>query len=267
MKTYIISLKRSVERRDYIKKHVENLELNFEIVDAVDGSTFSQENLIEFCDMDAVSMNRHWLSNGAIACSLSHLKVYERFLKSDDRSCFIVEDDVILPLNIKNILADIANEVLEDEVILLYYTSFYKCLFSIRNAVKVDSAQLLYPMDVTHPITAAAYVVGKQAARQLANSILPVKVSADCWSHFYDQKCFKSFRVLYPSPIRVKNFKSTIDYLEKNSWLGKLSNTIQEKKIPIFFQIMRLIRKIRVLLMSSRFYLVDETSPIDENLN
>jgi len=266
MKTYIISLARSQERRQYITKHVQSLALDFSLVDAIDGSAFSNKDLPTFCEMSIVNANRHWLSNGAIACSLSHLKAYNFFLASQDKCCFIIEDDVILPNSINERLIELELNIHDDEVILLYYTSFHKCYFSKINSINLQYGQLVYPMDISHPITAAAYIIGRKAAEKLVNTILPIKAAADSWSYFYEKKCFSSFRVLYPPTIRVKNFKSTIDYLDKDSWLGKLSNHVQEKKIPMIFQLAKMIRKIRVWIMSSRFYLIDKISPINEEL-
>jgi len=51
---------------------------------------------------------------------MSHKIAYKKFLETTDDSACIIEDDAVLPSNIKSILKEISNEIKSDEVILLY---------------------------------------------------------------------------------------------------------------------------------------------------
>lgn len=267
MKTYAISLKRVVERRNYILDHLSSLKLDYQLIDAVDGSQLTDEELQRSCDMKKVNQLRWWLSNGAIACAMSHQEAYKCFLKSDDKAAFIIEDDVVLPENIESLLGEIEKEIQDSEIILLYYTSFKPALFSAVNARMLTDGGLYYPMDIAQPITAAAYVIGRQAANNLVKKFHPIRVTADCWGHFYNDDSFNSLRVHYPAKVSTKNFKSSIDYLQPGSWKSKFASFVNKHQVPIIYQYLQKKRKQRLNSMLGHFQLTEDDSPIDLKLN
>jgi len=262
MKTYAISLKRVSERYNYIRTHVEERGLDFELIDAVDGSQLSDARLAETCDMKKVEKLRWWLSNGAIACAMSHQLAYERLINSKEKAAFIVEDDVILPSNIQQLLTEIEAEIRPTEIVLLYYTSFKPAKFSSIGGRKLSSGGLYYPMDIAQPITAAAYVIGREAAKRLKESFYPIRTTADCWGHFYNDGNFDSLRVHFPALVKTKNFKSSIDYLKPGSLKSKLAAFINQHQIPPFYQYLQKKRQKRLDSMLGHFVLVEEESPI-----
>jgi glycosyl transferase family 25 len=267
MKTYVITLERSIERYRYIKKHVIERLLDYEIIPAVDGSKLKEDDLIKLTDYEKVKRLRWWLTDGAIGCALSHLNAYQAFLNTNDNAAFIIEDDVNLPADINNLLFEIEKVVRPDEIILLYYTSFKPTKFSTVGSVKLSKGGLYYPMDIGEPISAAAYTIGKEAALNLKNKILPIRVTADNWSYFYEISAFSTLRVHFPAQINTKNFKSSIDYLPKNSFKSKISNFVNRYKIFPLFQIFNYLRKKRLNKMLYHFSLCDEISPTYKKLN
>jgi len=263
MNTYVITLERSKQRSNYIKKHAINRGLDFQIVPAIDGLLLKQIDIEKTCNVEIVNRHRYWLTNGAIGCALSHLKAYNEFLRTDRESAFIIEDDVLLPKNIKNILSEIDREIKTNEIILLYYVSFKPAFFSSKGKINLSEGGLYYPIDINQPITAAAYIIGREAALNLSKMIIPIQVAADSWGYYYSKGAFNSMRVLFPSPILTKNFKSTIDYLKKGSLKQVVSEIINEYKIPIFYNILKFIRKRNLSKMLNHFTIIDDPSPID----
>ena len=268
MKTYVISLKKAKERSKYIEKHINELELDYEIIPAVDGSLLSREEINNECNTEKVDRLRWWLTNGAIGCALSHKLAYKKFLDTNENSVFIIEDDIVLPVNIKSILEEISKEIKPNEIILLYYTSFKPAQFSKIKGVQLSvnpKQQLYFPMDIKQPITAAAYCIGRDSAKNILKVNTPIEVTADSWHDFYSKNAFESFRVLYPSTLKTKNFKSSIDYLGDNTVKSRLSNFINSYKIPILYQFVRHIRKKRLNSMLHHFSLTNIESPLSKN--
>lgn len=60
MKIYVISLKRSPERREYIKKQLDDLSIEFEFFDAVDGRVEPPHPLFKSYNYT----KRLWLTSG-----------------------------------------------------------------------------------------------------------------------------------------------------------------------------------------------------------
>ncbi|MFN0118101.1 MAG: glycosyltransferase family 25 protein [Elusimicrobiota bacterium] len=266
MKTLAISLQRSKERRSYITQHLAEGDIDFEIIDAIDGAKLTEHEVELYCDVQKVKELGWWLTPGAIGCALSHLKAYRILVKNDLPYAFIVEDDVILPSNIKQILENIANNLKQSEIILLYYASFGDCKLSSIGSEEISNQKLCYPMNIEQTITASAYIITNEAARNMIDSILPISVTADSWHYFYRKNAFSSFRCLFPLAIKTKHFKSSIDYIPADSLKAKIAILIDRYKIPPAFQLLKLIRKHRANRMNKRFTLTQESSPIYQAL-
>lgn len=267
MKTYAIVLERSKERSNYIAAHLANRKLDYQLVSAIDGRTLTPEDIEACCDMEQVNKYRSWLSNGAIGCALSHLKAYKELIATGEKAAFIVEDDAVLPENISDLLHEMEDHIKDSEVILLYYASFRPALFSAAGSTAISSGLLCFPMDIRQTITATAYVIGRSAARNLENSILPICVTADAWYHYYHEKeCFTSFRVLFPLMVKTRNFKSAIDYIPKGSLKSRFSAFIDRFRIPFLYQMVRRNRLKRAAGMTGHFSLTDDVSPIFKNI-
>ncbi|EAY26307.1 glycosyltransferase family 25 protein [Microscilla marina] len=266
MKTFVVSLKRAKNRYAYIRQHVAGRKLDYKIIDAVDGSLLTEKEIEENCNMEQVDKYRWWLSNGAIGCALSHLNAYEEFLATGDKAAFIIEDDVLLPETITDLLLEIENEIKPSEIILLYYASFAPAKFSTIGERKLSNSGLYYPIDPKQTITAAAYVIGRTAALNLKENIRPIEVTADSWEHYYAKGFFESLRVQYPSFISIKNFKSSIDYHEFGSIKHKISTFINDYKIPVLYQLLKHKRKKQLDKMLNHFSLTDEPSPIYQKM-
>jgi glycosyl transferase, family 25 len=266
MKTYAIALRRSKERYQYVQRHLKAHGLDYKVIDAVDGSKLTDRDLTAKCNMEEVNKLRWWLTNGAIGCALSHNACYEALVKSKDKAAFIVEDDVVLPADIKQILADIENEIDSNEVILLYFTSFGECKLSSIGKKDISNGSLVFPIDLRQTITATAYVIGRDAAEGMIKVVNPVSVTADSWDYFYQKGAFKSFRVHYPSLVKITNFKSSIDYMPSASFTAKATKFVNEYKIPFAYQLLHFLRKRRLSKMLNHFSLTNERSPIWINM-
>jgi glycosyl transferase family 25 len=129
-----------------------------------------------------VARHPGWLNPGAIGCALSHRRAYEEIRSSLDDVALVLEDDVTLPPWIAGLCARVGSEMEGREIVLLYFRAFGVCRFSARDAVDLSTAtRLMYPIDAQQPITAAAYLISRAAARSLSEAIVPVRAAADSW--------------------------------------------------------------------------------------
>lgn len=264
MKTFIISLERAKERRSYIIQHISQFNLDYQLIDAIDGDTLTQQDIEINCDIQKVNQLRWWLSNSAIGCALSHYNAYKEYLKTGDKAGFIVEDDVMLPLGINKILDDVEAAINENEIILLHYSSAQPIEISIQARHELSSGTLMYPLNFFG--SAAAYVIGWKAAQSLIKDIRPISVTSDCWHHYYKMGSFQSFRVLYPPMVGITPFKSSINYFNNRFITNFISTVINKYKIPIIYQYLKYKRKRKSKFLSSNFSLTDKVSPIYLNI-
>ena len=88
MNIVVISDKNNEVRRQNIIKEFSNNDLDFKFFDAIMANKMSKEELA------TKSIKDTFLSPSEIGCALSHCGVYDEFLKSDEKSIMICEDDI-----------------------------------------------------------------------------------------------------------------------------------------------------------------------------
>ena len=90
---FVISLKSDEARRQKLKERFKNYG-EFRLVEATDGRAMSAKEYYGYA-LPSLEAYGRLLSPSEIGCSLSHMRAYEEFLKSDARLALILEDDVI----------------------------------------------------------------------------------------------------------------------------------------------------------------------------
>src|SRR4051812_32600422 len=128
MKAYAISLPRLTTRRASVVEQLARTQLDFEVVDGIDGYALTPQERAELLTEDGARAWR-WLAPGAIGAALSHLRVYEQMT---DDVALVVEDDVVLPSTIADLSRRVASEMHGREIVLLYFRSHEQCRFSAR---------------------------------------------------------------------------------------------------------------------------------------
>jgi len=99
-RAYLINLDRAVERLERMKKEFEKTGIDYERISAVDAKNLKGDEYIvkNKYDRDLIS--------GEIGCYLSHVETLQKFLESDYEFGLIIEDDAILPENLKSIIEE-----------------------------------------------------------------------------------------------------------------------------------------------------------------
>ncbi|MGL4769363.1 MAG: glycosyltransferase family 25 protein [Plesiomonas shigelloides] len=177
MLTYIISLAESQDRRNYIIEQASSKKLAFEIIDAVNGKNIAN-NLLSILKKE----HSYAVTPGEIGCSLSHLVAYKKLLDSNHEAALILEDDVIIPDGINNLLLSISKKVdkKNPNVYLLSKVNHFnkKKEITISDKIAIHEA---YNACFTH-----AYIINRKAAKNLLDKLLPIWCVADQWSTFKD---------------------------------------------------------------------------------
>lgn len=269
MKVFVISLTRAPERRKFMISQLERLKLDYEIVDAVDFMEMTEEDFNTKVDQNAVAKDIKYFTKGLQACSLSHIKTYEKIALEDLTHALILEDDAVIPHNINELLNDITPQLKDNEIISLSYYHRWENCISLSNKHNTNISgenSLYYPTNLHHLGSAMAYVISKNAAINMAKSNFPVKIIVDHWGKHYDNGGFDSFRCLYPQQLLPAPFNSMIDYPNSNRILNMISQYIRKYKIPILYSL--LLKKDKSSLnFKYNIVLVNEPPYLEDNLH
>jgi GR25 family glycosyltransferase involved in LPS biosynthesis len=139
-------------------------------------------------------------SRGAIGSSLSHLKAWQAFLKSEAKYALIMEDDAQLPATFAMMVKDCANDLppIWDLWILGW------------SHTPVDTSKDLSPFKrILHFIGAHCYIISRKAAQAFVEEIFPIETHIE---HFMNNVAFlrgliivRDIRLHLPQVDRVLN--------------------------------------------------------------
>ncbi|MBC6414634.1 MAG: glycosyltransferase family 25 protein [Chromatiales bacterium] len=129
---YVISLKRTPERRLSISRQLDAFNLQYQFIDGIDKydlhSQAYREAIADQLDIDKQQLDyffktRHKSDLGAVACSLSHIKVYDLMIKNNiSRACVLEDDGRLLP-TFPKILAE--SQVFLRDIIMFGHASYF----------------------------------------------------------------------------------------------------------------------------------------------
>lgn len=226
MRTYVINLPRAADRRQFMEAQLANSSLDWEFVEGVEGRSLSSNERSSLVDQTAVERWPTWLTPGAIGCILSHKRVYERVAADKSNVALVLEDDALVSGDLVGLTSEIAVHMRLDDVVLLYFRSFRPCRLHRANTTRVGDFKLFRPADPDQPISALAYLVGREAATKMAELIAPVRWAADKWSEYVNAGAVGSLRCVLPRPvIQAPTISSTIGHGESLSPHQRLLDT------------------------------------------
>ncbi|MEE7505612.1 glycosyltransferase family 25 protein [Methylobacterium sp. C33D] len=195
------------------------------------------------------------LTAGQIGCAMSHMSAYERMIALDLPHALIVEDDVVLPPQIHQIVADIEATLRPGDVVQLFNWTEAAGPFSSVDAVTIGGYRLCLPMDMGSLGTTAAYVITRSAAEGILRANRPVAVTSDNWSYFFERGAVRRGRALVPNAVSRKPFESTI-FTSRSRVAAFLKGSALLK--PLFDARRRVLEE----RIAAKMLLVDETSPL-----
>jgi glycosyl transferase, family 25 len=260
MRTYIVNLARSPERRAHMVSELDKVDLEYEFVEGVDGRDLDISDA-RLVDSDWLREDPYW--SGVVGCSLSHLKVYSKVLQTEAPKALVLEDDVVLPDDMPALIEEIAPHMGQVEAILLHHhrrgraERGEKYRFLSRGSVELlGSTTLAAPADVGDIAGTGAYLITREACERMLNSMLPIRARADDWEFFCQHGLLEAVRCVIPMPVLTNTeFRTTIDSYAANSLQTRLRDAIP--RIPLLSKAAT-IRRQRLLSRRTQVEMVDD---------
>ena len=150
---------------------------------------------------------------------MSHLSAYREVLDANLPWALIMEDDVTIPADLRLITEAVAAQATGAEVALLNFDSDQVCQVTRRGAADLPSGRtLVLPVDVHVPVSAAAYVITREACQRITEGALPIRAKIDDWGHVHDEGMIDRLRCVVPlAVVKDPSFRSTIGYYADDS--------------------------------------------------
>lgn len=147
-----------------------------ERISGIDGKLLPDTELHRSVDFRTYkNLLGHSPQRGTIGCSLSHIKAWQTFLKSDYKYALIFEDDVSFnPQQLATAVADL-QATTKDWDINNFETSHSGMPLTLHKFAD-HHRQVLYLTEISH---AGAYMISRAAAYKLLAKALPIKMPID----------------------------------------------------------------------------------------
>lgn len=207
--TFIVSLPKDRERREYLERQLTALGMPFSVFDAVHGKSLSPEELAANYDADkAVRLFNREMSRGEIGCALSHVGIYRQMVEQDIPHALILEDDAsVLDRELPAILAKLAQfyPVQAPVAVLLNHVKRYDS----NKKDPLDDTRCIY--DAYRAVCTHAYFITKAGAEKLLRHLYPVYVVADKWEYFQERYIPVKALVPYPVGLAPSSVSSSIE--------------------------------------------------------
>ena len=163
LNSYVISLKNQSERRNHITKVFSDLNLTFHFYDAIDTSKID-----EFIDKNSIKLRASHLSDGEIACYLSHFDLWQQAVDKNLEYIAIFEDDIYLAKDASTLLTEL-NWLPKNFDAIKLETMNERV--SIHKTTKLVNNRYLAKMQSRH-MGGAGYIVSRKGASKLINKTL-----------------------------------------------------------------------------------------------
>jgi glycosyl transferase family 25 len=256
VRAYVINLARSLDRRTHITAELKKTGLEYEFITAVDGREL---DLDDSTIIDSALLAKNSFPAGTAGCALSHLRTYQKIIADDLDEALILEDDVILPADVGNLVDAVARHLTGAEVALLNYGRSNRCKMSEEGSVRLPSSRLLaLPIDINGLVNAAAYVITREACERMCERALPLRANADDWQFFYREGILDRIRCVLPLPVdKTAKFESTIGLYSLGTGLkARLVGPLVHRRVPLLHSVI-LYRRQRILREWGRSEIVD----------
>ena len=114
--TLLINLESNPERLSAARRELNQAELEFLLIPAVDGRTFRSNDVSAYNNRKSKLYFGRALTSAEIGCFLSHVKCLRAFVESDARYALVLEDDVKLSADAKYTLEKVLKMTDEKEL-------------------------------------------------------------------------------------------------------------------------------------------------------
>ncbi|SEM01954.1 glycosyltransferase family 25 protein [Acinetobacter sp. DSM 11652] len=162
MKSFVISLPSAHERRSHITEEFHAKKIDFEFFDALTPDLAYE---IIKSDFDFFDLTK--ISEGELACALSHITVWKKALNDGLDYVAIFEDDIFLTENASLFLKD--SSWLEQNIDILKIETFFERVILKKSKLSKEK-HVISELKTDH-FGAAGYILSKKAIKNILNYI------------------------------------------------------------------------------------------------
>ena len=226
---FVVNLATALERRSAMQALLSRHGIRPTWFDAVDGRVMSGDALARCVDARRADIAYGPMSRGEIGTSLSHLEIYRRMVEQEVPCAVILEDDVLLADDFRDLLAPEGAQSLAaafgpDDPVMVQMTHVARGYR--QGAIALGSRQIVRPHGGVW--LTSGYFLTLAAARNLLRAMYPVWMVADHWRYFEREGLLRLY-ALTPNAVWESQLSQVSDIAPERSARRKDKKTIVDR--------------------------------------
>ncbi|MCB0063272.1 MAG: glycosyltransferase family 25 protein [Caldilineaceae bacterium] len=170
---WVLNLERARDRRQFMANQLNELQWQFEIIQAVDGNCLNAEERKSYSAWQAIKTVKRQLTSGEIGCALSHANLWARMVAETIEEVLILEDDVLLTPELMHVL-ERRHQLPADWELINFKTDAAKLPFGPPIYTKYRVCHFQEDANRT-----CAYLINHKGAKKLCTHVYPIRLAAD----------------------------------------------------------------------------------------
>lgn len=170
---WVLNLERSKDRRFFMENQLKGLNLEFEIIKAVDGQALGEDDLKGYSERKTIRCVGTALGPSAIACALSHARMWHRIIEENLNEVLILEDDALIGETLIDILRS-RHQFPPDWEFMNFFTDAQKLPFSTPIIEHYNVCRFKGNANRT-----STYLINRRGAEKLLKNCFPIRYAAD----------------------------------------------------------------------------------------
>lgn len=202
LQVLVISLRRSVDRREKVEQELKKVSMSWSFLDAVDGSALASPP-VEYQPLKVQLLQGYPLTPNEIGCYLSHKEAWKRCV-AQNIPTLVFEDDFVLSPEFENVINSLLND--EEAWNFVRLQGLYEVPY--QELTPLGGAHLV--KNLGDAVGATAYLLKPQVAQVLIDESRDIYEPVD---HFLEHRSKHGleFLAVRPYPVDISRVKSTID--------------------------------------------------------
>ncbi len=226
---FVVNLATALERRSAMEALLSRHGIRPTWFDAVDGRVMSDDEIARCFDARRADIAYGPMSRGEIGTSLSHLEIYRRRVEQEGPCAVILEDDVLLADDFRDLLAPEGAQSLAaafgpDDPVMVQMTHVARGYR--QGAIALGSRQIVRPHGGVW--LTSGYFLTLAAARNLLAAMYPVWMVADHWRYFEREGLLKVY-ALTPNVVWESQLSQVSDIAPGRRARRKEKKTIADR--------------------------------------
>ena len=128
---YVINLDQFPDRLSLMRQQLDSLDINYQRIPAVDGSTLSSEEVALWLSPLRYLLKGRSFTPGQVGCWLTHRAIWQRMIEQNIPWALILEDDVLLDERLPHVVSALAQNGADYDVVQLFYQNRHKRKFAV----------------------------------------------------------------------------------------------------------------------------------------